>query len=349
MNRIYTSSELSDEIKFGLSGIYLFIGEEEYMKQHYLAQIRKKLIANEDNAMFLHKKLSCAEINIEQITDALTTVSLGFFSDGKTLCELHEIPFDALKEAEWKALCDAFSNVSEDVVAVIYATPDELDYGMLPKAPSKPLQRLSELVKPVYFPKEGELKLAKWTAKHFTAEKLSFENGVCELMVQYCGRDMFVLANEITKVCAYVKENGEGIVKIDDVKKVCSRNLEINAFDFSNALLNFQTDRALEILADMKLKKEKPTYILGSVLRVITELYTVKILVDSGHNDMEISRELKIHEYKVGLYKKSLERRPAARLKRLLEFCTETDIKMKSTSLDDYTELDKLVILTTSK
>ena len=35
MNNIMTAAELKDDIKFGLGGIYLFFGEEEYMKQHY--------------------------------------------------------------------------------------------------------------------------------------------------------------------------------------------------------------------------------------------------------------------------------------------------------------------------
>ena len=34
MNNIMTAAELKDDIKFGLGGIYLFFGEEEYMKQH---------------------------------------------------------------------------------------------------------------------------------------------------------------------------------------------------------------------------------------------------------------------------------------------------------------------------
>ncbi len=349
MNRIMTEAELKDEIKFGLGGIYLFFGEEEYMKQHYLGLVRKTLLGDSDDALFLHKKISCQDLDLERITDALQTASLGFFSEGKTLCELHELQFSSLKEAEWKALCEIFAGASEDVVTVIYTVEGELDAGNLPKAPSKELLRLAEYIKPVYFPREGDIKLAKWTAKHFMAEKLSFESGVCEQMVAFCARDMFLLSNEIKKVAAYVKEKAEGYISLADVKKVCSRNLEINAFDFSNALLNFQTDRALEILSDMKLKKEKPTYILGSVLKVVTDLYSIKILLDSGYNNLEISKELKIHEYKVKLYRESCERRNISRLKKLLEFCTETDIKLKSTSLDDYTELDKLVILATIK
>ena len=349
MNNILTAQELKDEIKFGLSGTYLFFGEEEYMKHYYLGEIRKKVLGEDGDAIFRHKKISCAELDLEKIADALTTASLGFFSEGQTLVELHEIQFSALKEAEWKALLEMLSGAADDVIAVVYAVDGELETGMLPKAPSKQLSRLMEHVKPVYFAREGEMKLAKWAAKHFTAEKLSFENGVCEQMVAYCGRDMFVLSNEIEKICAYVKMKGETVIKNEDVKKVCSRNLEINAFDFSNALLNQETDRALEIIADMKLRKEKPVYVLGSVLKVVSDLYTVKVLTESGYNDTEISKQLKLHEYKVKLYRQSSSRRNLARLKRLLEICTETDIKLKSTSLDDYTELDKLVILASSR
>lgn len=348
MNNVITSAELKDEIKFGLSGVYLFFGEEEYMKQYYLSEIRKKVLGDGDEALFNHKKISCAELDLEKITDALTTASLSFFSEGKTLCELHEISFASLKEAEWKALLDAFANASDDVITVIYTVSDEFDAGFIPKNPSKELKRLSEYVKPVHFPREGELKLAKWTAKHIGSEKLSFENGVCEQLVAQCGRDMFVLSNEIEKLCAYVKANGNTVATLNDVKKVCSRNLEINAFDFSNALLNQETDRALEIIADMKLKKEKPIYILSSVLKVVTDLYTVKVLLDCGYNDTEIAKQMKLHEYKVGLYRKSSQKRSAARLKNLLRYCTETDMKLKMSSLDDYTEIDKLVILATA-
>jgi DNA polymerase-3 subunit delta len=264
MNRILGANELKDEVKFGLSGIYLFIGEEEYMKQYYLSEIRKKLLPSEEDVMFKHKKLSCRELDLEQITDALTTASLGFFGDGKTLCELHEIQFDALKEAEWKELEQIFSSVSEDVITVIYTVEGDLDVGLLPKAPSKNLQRLAQYAKPFNFPREGELKLAKWVSKHIANEKLSYETGVCEKMVEYCSRDMFLLANEIQKLTAYVKEKGESFVTMEDLNRVCVRTFEVNAFDFSNALLNFQTDRALEILSDMKLKKEKPTRISSS-------------------------------------------------------------------------------------
>ncbi len=344
---VISGAEFKDKIKFGLSGAYLFFGEEEFMKHHYLMAARSSVLGDGDD-FFRHKKVSCADFDTEKITDALTTSAFGF-SEGKTLCELHEIQFNSLKESEWKALVDMLSDSSHDVVTIIYTTPDEFDGGNLPKSPSKALTRIGGLVTPVHFPREGELKLAKWAAKHFTAEKLMFENGVCEFIIDRCGRDMYALTGEIEKLTAYVKSNGRDCVTKADVQNVCSFNMEINAFDFSNALLESNADRAYAILSDMKQRKEKPIMILSSVTKTVSDMYTVKLLSDGGMTDAEISKRLNIHTYRVGLYKKSTARRRPERLASILRLCSETDIKVKSTSLEDYTEIDKLVIVLTAK
>ncbi len=343
---VISGAEFKDKIKFGLSGAYLFFGEEEFMKHHYLVSARNAVLGGDD-VFFRHKKISCAEFDTEKMTDALTTSAMGFF-EGKTLCELHEIQFNSLKEAEWRALIDMLSNVSPDVVAIIYTTPDEFDGGNLPKMPSKALTRMGEVVIPVYFPREGELKLAKWVAKHFMSEKLTFENGVCEFLIERCGKDMYTLTGEIEKLCAYVKSCSRDKVEKADVTNICSHNMEINAFDFSNALLENNADRAYAILSDMKQRKEKPIMILSSVTKAVSEMYAVKMLSDGGMTDADISKKLKIHTYRVGLYKKSTQRRRPERLSAILRLCTETDIKLKSTSMEDYTEIDKLVIILTS-
>ena len=349
MKRILNTMEFRDKLKSGLSGGYIFFGEEEYLKHCYIKEVRKSILGEEDNSVFRHRRVSALEFNSGKINEILITSSLGFFSEGKTLCEIHELDFKERTESEIKALCNTFSNADPNIVYIIYTTPYEFDPGILPKSPSKLLQRLSEYLTPVNFQKESDIKLVKWAARHFAAEKLSYENGVCELLVDRSGRDMFVLLNEIEKLSAYVKFYGEGTVKKEHVETVSSSNLEINAFDFSNAIIGADADKACLILSDMERRKEKPINIFGAVSKVISDLYSVKILVDSGANDKEIAGKLKIHEYKVGIYRKSAVKRSRERLKKLLSLCAQTDIKMKSTSLGDYTALDKLVIMASVK
>ena len=349
MNKIISVQELRDRIKMGLSGGYMFFGDEEYLKFHYLKDVRKSVLGETDDSFFNHRRVSALDFNVGKITEALITSSVGFFSEEKTLCEIHELNFNERTESEIKALCTALENADPEIIYVIYVTADEFDPGLIPKSPSKLLLRLSEYLTPVNFQKESDIKLVKWTARHFAAEKLSYETGVCEMLVDRSGRDMFVLSNEIEKLAAYVKFHGEGYVKKEYVEKVCASNLEINAFDFSNAILEADTDKAYLILSDMEKRKEKPLHIFGAVSKVISDLYLVRVLADSGDNDKEISSKLKIHEYKVGIYRKSALRRSKTRLKKLLSLCAETDVRLKSTSLSDYAVLDKLVIMSSIK
>ena len=347
VNAVKKYADLKTDLKFGMKGAYLFFGEEDYMKQHSLFEVRKALLGEEKDGELRHKRINMPEFDGGKIEDAVSVVS-PFFGEGITLCEFHEIKFSALKENELKFLIGLLKDIPDDVVVLFYSVSDELDYGNLPKNPSKLLIRLSEVCKPVYFPKEDEIKLVKWTARHIMSEKISFENGVCELLVSECGRDMFVLSNETDKLCAYAKMHEKSRIELNDVREVCCRNNEVKAFDFSNALLNRETDKALEIVTEMKLKKEKPTYILSTVLRTVCDLYSVKTLLDAGYNEGEISRELKMHEYKVGIYRKNCMQRSADRLRKLLSACMDTDIKLKSSSADEYTELEKLVINATT-
>lgn len=349
MNQIINTGLFKDKLKMGLSGGYLFFGDEEYLKFHYLKDVRKAVLGDEGNSFFNHRRVSALDFDMGKITEALITSSVGFFSESKTLCEIHELNFNERTESEIKALCNALADADPEIIYIIYVTADEFDAGILPKSPSKLLTRLSEYLTPVNFQKESDIKLVKWTARHFSAEKLSFENGVCEKLVDRSGRDMFVLSNEIEKLAAYVKFHGEGTVKNEHIEKVCSSNLEINAFDFSNAILEADTDKAYLILSDMERRKEKPLHIFGAVSKVVSDLYSVKVLADSGENDKEIASKLKIHEYKVSIYRKSAMKRSRERLKKLLSLCAETDIRLKSTSLSDYTVLDKLVIMSSIK
>ena len=89
--------------------------------------------------------------------------------------------------------------------------------------------------------------------------------------------------------------------------------------------------------------------ILGSVARVATELYTVGQLTAAGMTAMEISKKLKIHEYKVKLCQQSAKERSERKLRSLIEECYNIDIKMKSTGLDEYTMLSRLVVLFAAK
>lgn len=353
MKSIITPLEYRNVLKNGIRGGWLFFGEEAYLKKHSLEQTRKAVLGDGALDSFSHKKVSCLDFDIEKMTDAVATVSLfGMQEEGAvTLTEFHELRFGELKEEQWKQLEALLSTVEDnpDSVLIVVTTPEELDVGILPKQPSKAFSRLVEYLTPVQFAHEDDPRLLKWMAKHFAAAKLKTEVGACELLLQRAGHDMYTLDNEMQKLCAYVLQSGRDTVTRDDVTLVSCTNLETDAFAFTNALMNRDCDRAYAILTDMRLRKEKGVMVLGAVARVATELYTVGQLTSAGLTYQDISKKLKMHEYKVKLCQRFAKERSERKLRSLIEECYSIDIKMKSTGLDEYTMLSRLVVLFAAK
>ena len=61
-----TVKELDDKIKKGLGGVYLFYGEEEYLKRRYLEKVREVLLPDDTDAVFNHVKITFSHPLLEK-------------------------------------------------------------------------------------------------------------------------------------------------------------------------------------------------------------------------------------------------------------------------------------------
>lgn len=334
-----TVKELDDKIKKGLGGVYLFYGEEEYLKRRYLEKVRETLLPDDTDAVFNHVKITDGEI--DRLGDELVGMPI-FGSSGGRLIELCDVDFTAMSEARLDELSDALSTVSEDTL-LIYAKPEEFSEGTK-KAQSVAYKKLSGVANLVNFEKQTPQKLIGWASRHFSSHGCAADPQICKKLIDYCKNDMFVLASEIDKVSAFARQNGKTVISEDMIYAVCSPNTVFGAFDFANALIDGNTPMALSIFAEMKLRKERPENILSSVSRICNELLTVRILSDSGYSKQDIAKKMKMHEYPVSLRMTAASKKSMESLERAVELCCDTDLKIKTTRLDDYTALEILIL-----
>lgn len=336
-----TAAEFRKSLKGGLSGGYLFCGDEEYMKRFCLAEARKAVCPGGDNfgIVMLDSESPPGRLEEELSSPPFMGVS------GRKLVELHGVDFGALPQSGLDELCAVLSakNAYATSVVIIYALPGELDVGRLPKMPSKTFAALSGAVTPVVFDYEAPAALSKWIARHFAADSLTVTQEACALLLGLSGRDMTRLSGEIEKLSALTLSRGLAEVTADAVREVVGRVTDMGAFDFANAVLDRDIPRAMTLLAELKNRRERPEMIFASFVKVFTELYTVKALFDSGVPRQEISSRLKLHDFKTGMYLSAAAKTTSARLEGLLERCADTDIKLKSSSLDSEMLLDRLV------
>lgn len=321
-----------------LFGGFLFCGEEEFVKSRY-AELFADAVVGEDT--FSVTVIDGAETTPGEVEAALCTVSM---FGGRRFVHIARAAVGSWKDAVLAEYLSVFERVKDDseLCFVLSVAWDEADMGNLAKnRPSALYKKLTEHLTPVYFGKKGGAQLRKWIERHFLAAGLSAEYGAADTLVEVCGQDMFTLTGECEKLIAYAKAKGEGTVTSDMVRNVASVTLVEEAFELSNAILAGDKARSLHALYGAKSRREEPIAVMAMVSRTIADMLAVAVYSQAGLSVGEISKKLKMHEYKVTLYIRSAGS-DLGRLEAALRRCLEADRQLKSTTLG-YAAIERLV------
>ena len=123
-----TVTELSKKLKTDPHGVYLFYGEEEYLKRRSLEQIRDAI----PDDGFNHVRISG---DLQALSEELDGLAL---FGGDRLIELWDTDFSKVGGEQLEALCEVLG-AAEDTV-ILYTHPDEFPAGT---AYQRPLSRFS--------------------------------------------------------------------------------------------------------------------------------------------------------------------------------------------------------------
>ena len=336
-----TETEFRDELK-NLCGGYLFFGGEDYLKYTYSKEVRKNVLDGTFDE-FNHIVIYAEEYTPSALSSAIYTLPM---MAEKKLVEIRGVDFNSMKKDDISALEDVLSTLAENshTVLLVRADNDYFNAGRLPKAPSEIYKMMVKYLKPVAFEFPTPARLRGWIQKHFVMGKIEIEPTLCEYLVNVCGHDMWALSKEIDKLCAYANQNGLSKITEKEVDMVCCKTVEFDDFQLTNALLDKNKALVFETLRRQRIAHEPPQAILGSVIRLYSDMLLVSRLYKSGMGKSQISQALSIHEFKVGKYLASLSGVSEKKIERAVELCKEADIKSKSSSnVTSYIAPERLV------
>lgn len=336
-----TQNELKERIRTGaLDGVFLFCGEEEYLKRYYLGEIRKTLVPDEGLAPFVHFVFDGAQIDIATILDAVRTPSM--FASAK-LIEWHNADIEQMKEGALKELEELASQIENEPgnTVIFTATAEGFDTGT-ERRPTKKMTRLGKCLVTVPFFRSSDAALSSWIKRHFAAEDLAISPTLPAALLARVGHDMDTLNHEIEKMAAYAKANSIPLLTEKEMEFVCIRTVESDAFSLTNALLDGKIEDAYLFLGDMKRRRVDPIMVLGGVARMYADLLSVALLSEEGKTEKEIAKELGMHEYKAGIYYRNAKKVGAAAIEKKLSLCAEIDASLKNGTAS-YRGLEQLV------
>ncbi len=338
---IIKEDEFRRRIKKGLSGGYLFFGDEDYMKSFSVRSARESICTDEAFALFNDMTIENMDYSAGAVLDALMPMPM--MTDTK-LVTVNGLNITALKPRELDDLCDVLATLPEYNynVLIISVPATMIDEGNLPKYPSAVLKRLGEYLTLVNFEPVSGAKLVSWVGKHFNHAGANASPEVCSFLISYAGRSMYTLANETEKLSYYVLANGRSTVTKEDVLKVSVAEITTDAFTLANAILDGRSEDAMGALAAMKFRRVDPIVLMSEVSRVICDMVSIKVLAEEGCSVGEIALTLKMNEYKTKLYAQGAAGKSKQKLMEALDLCAEADLSIKL-SAQGYEIIEKLV------
>lgn len=329
-------------LKANPSGMYLFFGAEDYLKNYCIGAARQAICPDEGLACFNDIEIDFPDYSAEALEGALSTPPM---MTERKLVVLRGFRFSVLKPTQIDALCAVLVQYREDEsnLLILSVAPEGLDVGYLPKRPSALLQKLCESVTAVNFEEATPQKLILWVGRHFSEHGVKITEGNARLLIETCGRSMYNLASEIDKLASYVLAHGKDEVGAEDIRFVAVPEEACDAFALTNAIMAGNRREALEVLAVLKSRQIKQEYVFAELSRLYSDLYLTKLMLSSGKGVADVAALLHVHEYKAKLYRGAVEKVSMERLARALSLCRDADLAMKSYGKRNYEQLEKLV------
>ena len=326
--------ELKQQLKNkDLDRLYFFHGEEMFLLNHYLGQMRKQLLDPLTESFNSHR-FTNETFEIRGFADAVENLPM---MAEFTFVQVDDVDLFKMNEADREKMVEILSDIP-DYCTVVFT------YETTPWKPDKRLKKLWDVVSNgqiVEFAKQEQRDLIAWVTRHFAARKKQISADLCAYLIDITGGTMTALSGEIEKICAY---SGADVIKKTDIDAVTEPVLDAVVFQMTDFLSAGRYDQALDKLQQLLKMQQEPLAILGAVGGHFRRISTARTLLDHGKNASELAKLCGIQEYAARKAMDAARRFKPEFCKKAAQLTVETDYKMK-TSFDDNERLLELLIL----
>lgn len=317
-----------------LDGVILFCGQEEYTKDHFASQIRKK-VDSSPLPEFNHIYFNAESDKMSELEDAV--YSLPYMWDTK-LIEITNLESAKITESDINDYERIFSEIPDYLTVLVVLRAD----AQIEKKKSKDDEEegkssrtgLPEFVKlvaenglVVRFESEKSDKLVSWISRHFNAKGVKFDISVPREMVNICGSDMYILQGEILKLTEVYTGTQ---ITASDVRKYCCANSAYKYFDIAAALNRRDLVSAKRIFDSLDLPRDKVPMAVGAIARNYSDMLLVKTGLDSGKSFDIIAKDMKKQSWQVRKMSQSLGQSDVRALSFAITQLSNADLKLKS-------------------
>lgn len=325
--------KLKEQIsKKEFENVYLFFGEEDYLKNFYLKKLEEKLELG-DMKMMNYDNFIGNDTLAKTILDSISTLPI--FSDYRLVVVKNSGLFTSGKKNETDELVDNFSELSQSTILVFVES--DVDKR------NRLFKKVGQVGYAVNFEKITEKELISWIETLFKNEKINVSKEVILKILKTVNLDMNNIEIEVNKLVSFISSEDRELT-IFDIENICSKSLELKIFDLVAAIGEKNPVLALDIYNNMVLMKEAPLMILAMVARQLKILLQCKYLLEQGTSSNNIANEIGIPSFTVRDYTNQSKNFNKLELYNSVEKCLKVDVDIKTGKVNDKIGVEMLIL-----
>lgn len=332
--------ELKSSLERGeLQKLYVFYGEEEYLKEYYIKKIEELV---PDCSLEEFNRIRLEDISdYSAYDDAFEGMPM--MTDRRTLLIRDSNIFTTRRsgavvpptDSQKKFWEDKFKRLSDDTV-VIFSEKNVDARSALFKSASK----VGFTVKCEYMP---ENELASWAVRVAARAGKKMDGSVAAYLVAITDPGLNSLKNELDKLINFCDE----IIYRSDVERVVSKSTAVQVFDIIDGIIEKDARKVFSVVNNLKTRKESPFGILYLIYANAEKMLRLKLMRVSNRN--EAAKVLSASPWVAGRYLDNSAKFDSESLKRMVLLVPEIDYEIKNGRISEWQALETYIFEVMSK
>ncbi len=312
MNR----KEFTQALKAGkISGVYMFEGVEENIKEAALTALRKAMLPAG------LEELNETVLENPPADDIIASCETFPLMADKRLVLVREINGASGRSEADEKLLSYLPNMPETCVLILYV-----------RGKADKRKKLYSAVKKngniVSFEPLSEAELNSWIVSVFRRDGKSCSPQVASLLSFTVGTDTALLRTEIAKLTALAGDRD--VITEEDVRTAATRSIECTVFEMVDAVVAGQRAKSLRLFRDMLLNGQERLGILAMLLRQYRLMMHVKLMQAENLRRNEITQKLGIAPFAAERTIRQADGYTLAQAREGVQICLNTEYNVKS-------------------
>lgn len=305
-----------------MDNLYLIYGIEDYIIDEAIKKIITDNNIIDDNII----KYNLDEVNVSLALEEASTVSM-FDSKKLVICEgCTFLTGENKKEInhDIDSLTKYINNPFTDVFLVFVVRKEKLDDR---KKIVKELKKNSTVIEAQ---KKENYNLNNYIIDYVNKNGYNMSKNACIKLIERAGSNLSNLISECDKIFLY-KDDEKNITE-EDIENLVFKNIEDNIFELTNAVMNKDKKKIINIYKDLILMGEEEIKLIVMLANQFRMILQVKLMVKNGYKERDMTTIIKEHPYRVKLAMQSNFK--INELENYLIKLEELDYSIKSGKLD---------------